>query len=204
MSDDLLAKALAAQGSDKNRLVILLSEFEGRRIVDLRRWYTDSKTGTWVPTKKGVALAHDAFTFIVSAFRDNETRIRNWLSNEGHDEEIATRRALHEAQGYAAQTNSYAKRPFKVHTDQWNSPEFFRLEGHGGLDILVLNLHHPTSQELLKDPSNISALAPYLVSFGRAMRLADGGSNGAINEMLDLLVSNWSLILRQYQNEPNR
>jgi hypothetical protein len=205
MKDDPLAGAVAAHGSDKNRLVVLLSEYEGRRIVDLRRWYTDAKTGAWAPTKKGVALAHDAFAFVSAALLDNEARIRDWLSHEDEDtDEVSGRRILRESQARASQAASYAKRPFDVRTSEWNGPEFFRVEGNGGSDILVLNLRHPASQSLVKDPALGAAIAPYLVSFSRAQRLADGGSSGAAAEMLGLMVSNWSLILRQYLSEPRR
>lgn len=199
-NDELLAGAIAAHGGERNRLVVLLSEYEGRRILDLRRWYTDAKTSAWTPTKKGVSLTYDAFTVVVRALQDNEERIRDWLSASATADGLV--REGREAQVKASAAVSYARRPFDVIVESWAGPDFFRVDAKGGADTLVLNSRHPGSTPLIGDATLLATVAPYLISFSRAQRLADSAGHGPTADALALLSANWALLLRQYFGRP--
>lgn len=192
-----LQNVIAAHGSTRNRLVIQLGEFEGRRLLNIRRWYVDSATRTWTPTRKGLSLQRDAFEFALRAVRDNEAAIQQWLSSEV---DIPSKDRLdRERQVQLAAESGFASRPYEVKVEEWGAPQFFRVDGAGGKDVLVFNRSHPVGRRLADLGARLpDGLATMLLAFGRACRLVDGGADCALSDTLELLSANWGFILQQY------
>jgi hypothetical protein len=197
-----LQNVLAAHGSKKNRLVVQLTEYEGQRLLNIRRWFVRESTGHWTPTTKGISLTRDGFEFTLKAIRDSERDIHAWFAAD--DDEHIRLRSDNERQAQRAKDAGFAARPYEVSVDEWDGPEFFRVEGSGRNDVLVLNRKHPVGTSLTAEgrPSDIVALM--LLAFGRACRLADGGDDGAAADALELLTANWGFILKRYLSEAQK
>jgi len=62
-----MEKELAAfKKNDREQVKILVSEFRGRRILNIRVFYSNS-SGDWLPSKKGLALAVDKLPVLLAA-----------------------------------------------------------------------------------------------------------------------------------------
>jgi hypothetical protein len=195
--DDGLDAALAVFGKKRELIVVRLREYKGHRLLDVRRWYR--KNGTeWAPTSKGIALNRDGFEFLARVFETEETRIQSYFS--GEDDTHLRVRDEHESQRQSYKEAAYSARPYDIGAEEWSGPSFFRLDGMGAKDRLVLNSKHPVGKALLARGLD-ETLKHLLVSFGRACRLVDGGVEGEMSDQLDLLQANWAFILREYIGE---
>ncbi len=185
---------VAAAGGKRRKLVLQLSEFDDRRLINVRNWFVCKDTGEWSPTKKGISLSKDKFDFIFNAFVENEEELRAWLAEDGVPDNVK--------KDYAAAVASrdelaFGAKPYVRDQEPWKSPEFFRLEGQGGTDRLVLNSTHRLALNAARTDQG-AAIDALLVSFGRAMRLFDAETRYSLDEFMDLLMSNWGLILDRY------
>ena len=87
---------IAATGTKRNRLVAQLSEYNGERLLNLRRWYLDKKTNEWMPTKKGLSLTARGYTFLTSVIQEYRVSILDWfglIGEEGSSGSSAVARA---------------------------------------------------------------------------------------------------------------
>jgi hypothetical protein len=198
---DGLEDVLAAHGRQKDRLVVRLSEYQGHRLLDIRRWYVTAGSKEWKPTTKGISLTRDAFEFVLTALQADEKVIHKHFA--GEDDTHLRAGIERDRQAKSAERAGFGAKPYAVQAEEWSGPEFFRLDGQGAKDILLINGRHVVGKALL-DAGPPEVVALLLLSFGRACRLADGGTNSEASETLELLSANWGFILRQYLAEPRR
>lgn len=58
------------------KLIIRLTEWKGKKYVDIREWFADKQDKTkWIPTKKGVSIASDKFSELINVLEQAETKI---------------------------------------------------------------------------------------------------------------------------------
>ncbi|MBK6900768.1 MAG: ATP-binding protein [bacterium] len=69
--------AIAASGSRSNVLVVQTSEYNGKRLLGVRRWYVDRTSGEWCPTKKG-------FLFQIRATAFSRPHSKNMMMRSKH------------------------------------------------------------------------------------------------------------------------
>lgn len=53
----------------RSKLVCQLTEFKGKKLVDMRKYYLDV-TGKWQPTKKGVAIDRKFLTDLIKCLQN--------------------------------------------------------------------------------------------------------------------------------------
>ena len=78
-------RRLLTAGSKSSPLVATLSEYEGNRLLDFRKYFRD-KQGELKPTRKGIALSLFQYEQICSLIAKSNSEIVNWLKPEAHKE----------------------------------------------------------------------------------------------------------------------
>lgn len=201
VGSDTPSNALAAHGPSHDRLMLVLAEYKGHRLLDIRRWYFPAGSREWRPTQKGISLTRDAYEFVLKTIQQDETKIQRHFA--GSDDTHLRAAAAQEQQANCAQKARFGSRDFEIETGSWSGQDFFRLEGRGATDVLCINERHPVGKALLQDGPP-AFIATMLIALGRACRLMDGGADGQRAEALELLMANWGFVLRQYLQEATR
>lgn len=60
-----------------------ISEFKGKKLFNIRIWYTDKESGQLRPTQKGVTIRPEQFGEIKQAVLDAEAEIQDILAQGG-------------------------------------------------------------------------------------------------------------------------
>ena len=66
-------------GSTKNPIIIKLTTFENRNLVDIRKYFIKDELPT--PTKKGIMLNQNQLSQLLEVFEKNETKFSTFFSN---------------------------------------------------------------------------------------------------------------------------
>ena len=62
-----MGKTLLEDGPAHKRLTLTLTEFGDARLLDIRYWYFDKKSGEYKSTRKGISLTGPKFNTIIGA-----------------------------------------------------------------------------------------------------------------------------------------
>jgi Transcriptional Coactivator p15 (PC4) len=190
---------LAVMGSHRAPIILRLSEFNGRKTIDLRRYFYATNSEDPLPTQKGVSLDRDGFSLMRAALDSNQDLIAAWLAS--NSEHTLSSNAL------AVEQFQSALRSHTSDFESWKSPTFFHVAAEGATDHLTLNSAHPlnsTLQELRavlapKSASVVSQLIEaILVSYYRSKMLFEGVGEMKAEDIFETLELNWGIILRQY------
>ena len=65
---------VAFKKNDREQVKILISDFRGRRILNIRVFYLD-QSGEWLPSKKGLALAIEKLPVLLAALHQAARQI---------------------------------------------------------------------------------------------------------------------------------
>jgi hypothetical protein len=197
---------IASAGSKSNSLVIKKTEWEGQRMVDVRKYYYNKSKKEFSPTRKGISLTHDNFSFIKQALLEHEPEIQEWLCQDVSDAVMKNA----DGQAQARQKAKSSSRKIKLKLSNWKSPEIFEFESEGGTVTLTYNESHRFHNSLRLALSSLSPeqsdkvshiIDSLLVSFGRAMHLCEDAPIISPDALLDNLIFNWGLILNNTLNE---
>lgn len=195
-------RTLAEDGTEKKKLIIRLTEYEGNRLLDLRFWYFNKQELEWHRTKKGIMLNRENFKCAKKAFETNDEEILDWLGI-GYVPEHVEKYANEQEE--AVEKSSYA--PDKVTTStvqQPRNPAFFEVVHRGGKTEVEYNESHPLYVKLKSKGENAAdsrLLALLLASYHRAKeRLGDSPATDA-SILFDQLEHDWSNFLKGYLTE---
>ena len=198
---------IAAEGSSKNPVIFELSEFKGRRLLDIRKWYKD-KSGDLHRTQKGLTLTSASYEMLTRVLTDNQEVILTWFDEEG---DVGFKRRELRITRKAKAQSDYELDGFETQEGNWKSPEFFDVEARGGATLLTLNASHPFVNAWKSLSSELGETAPHLkeqfeclmqsvlFAFGKAKSLSDCGRDSEVEIMLDSLVMNWGIALQRHQ-----
>jgi hypothetical protein len=195
-------KTLAEDGTEKKKLVIRLTEYEGNRLLDLRFWYFNKKEGEWHRTRKGIMLNRENFICAKNAFEANDEEILDWLGIgyvPEHVEKYATE------QEEAVEKGAYAPDMVSASAvEQPRNPAFFEVVHRGGKTEVEYNESHPLLAKLKangEDAATARLLTLLLASYHRAKeRLGDSPATDA-SILFDQLEHDWSNYLKGYLGE---
>jgi hypothetical protein len=196
------SRIIAKEGSASAPLVFKLDEFKGRRTFDIRKYYSDRKTGDLSPTRKGISLTRESFSTTGSVLKQFEDEINSWLDG---DEVVTQMRVQQQRTDIARKELRFRQYPFTVRFMDLGSDGFFDFESGGGEDTLILNSSHkcfadiPHELNVSVDANSLSAelttLSIALVSFSKAKQLCDLDSWPILSSMFETLMMNWSLMM---------
>lgn len=85
-----MSKELAVfKKNDREQVKILVSDFRGRRILNIRVFYLD-QSGDWLPSKKGLAIALEKLPVLLAALHQAARAIDSddGVSSEDGDSEL--------------------------------------------------------------------------------------------------------------------
>lgn len=199
-SDDF-GDALVVAGTERQPFIVGFSEYEGSRLLDVRKYYKDRKSGELKPTRKGVALTRVQYEVLHNVFSEKEDEIENWFSS-GEDDRS---RSLSSADEYR-----FGVVRMDIEVAEWRGLEMFKFEKKGQKAILFLNKTHPWVSRFI-EVNNITEVQDtqsevvlmfldLLNALFQSIALIDSKNETAI-EVIDTVVGNWSIFAKRYTRE---
>jgi hypothetical protein len=196
----MTSQILVSIGTRSAPILVQLSEYEGRRSLDIRRYF-HAANGELMPTRKGIALNRETVAILQNTLESESGRIEDWLdplegsSAEGRD---AERRRL------ALEAEKFGRRGFEQIAGEWRSPTFFDVSYDGHSDKLRFNRSHQIGR-LLDDPALANntfllqqLIRMVLITYSRSRALFSGAGTMESEALLDDLEFNWGVILDRY------
>ena len=193
---------LAVIGPRRAPILVRLNEFNGRRTVDVRRYFSAEGKSDLLPTQKGVSLDRDGLALILAALNDNSELIADWLGSDAGLTLAANARGAEQARS--------ALRPHTSDTEEWKSPAFFHVGAEGAIDHLTLNSAHAFNKAMnalsatMDGPTAelVRALvAGVLISYYRSKMLFDGVAEMPPMDIFETLEFNWGILLKRYAEQ---
>jgi hypothetical protein len=198
---------IASVGDNKNYPIVLdLNEFNGRKFLDVRRYYLNKTTGELEPTRKGIALTADTFFLVKKLFVEHEKDIENWLLDSN-----GVGRAQIDQEN-AKLVGRYKSKEHAREEKTWASPNFFNVVAEGNVEKITYNKKHKflrvlrcisddlvnakTHDEREKHIDKLESLiAVTLMSFVRAKHLFEDSKAFNYQIVFDTLEYNWGIFL---------
>jgi hypothetical protein len=194
------SEILMSIGTPRSPIVVQLSEYEGRRTLDIRRYF-HGPDGELLPTRKGIALNRETVGIFRNLLESEAKRIDEWLdpldsqSNEARD--LERKRLALDAAKFGARDHTIAQ-------SEWRNASFFHVRYDGHADILTLNRGQQVGR-LLADPVLTNScfllqqlLRLILITYSRSRSLFSGVGTIDAEALLDELEFNWGIILDRY------
>jgi hypothetical protein len=196
-------------GSKATPIKLSLTEYEGKRSLDIRRYFRDKDSGQLLPTRKGIGLDWHSFREVHTFLLTNGCEIRDWLA-EGECATLMEVFSAMDARNEAVEQEAKTPRAFDSTSSRWKAPNFYDVEVLGGLDRVVFNDKHPFLQ-MVANVSNqtdnaarvLKLLSLLLVAFHRAKLRFAGDIEMEGSKLFEMLEQEWGLILGNYCNTLN-
>lgn len=188
-------------GSPTNPTVVALSEFKGRRLLDIRKFFFEENESTLKPTKKGISLNAAVVSEIRELLNTNWDAIEEWLTSGDATACESVERAMAKRSS-ALESESTKARPHKVRKSSTKGAEFFSVESVGGMDELTLNEKHPFFNQPKGHTTSAvdfaSQLNLLLISYYRAKLRFTGKIEADAEQFFKLFEHEWGLSLKNY------
>lgn len=190
-------RILGEDGPERNRTRFILNLFKGNRLLDIRKYYRDKKTGEFRPTSKGINLNRDTFMELKRVLDRDEETILEWL-RIGHVPEEVTR--YQQAQEEAKKKNFRLVGTVDIEEmNNFRDSKLFDVRHEGSKDIVELNTAHPFAQSISEEelgkmtPKEIRGLfARLFASFGRSRTLLMKSGASEPEILFEQTVFDWS------------
>lgn len=180
---------LAIAGSKKAPLVLELKDYNGSNLIDIRKYFTDKKSGELAPTRKGISLTEVQYQVLVETLNVKSNEIADWFNQESSEYDINTK---------SYEENKSAEEEYSVEVSSWKGMEMSKYHQEGGKRTLVLNEEHPWISKLLQLTANdinnpiFLHFVSLFQSFHRSESLIDSKNSDA-QEVIETLKGNWDL-----------
>ncbi len=178
-----MSEAVGSFGAANAPILVSLSEFEGTKIVDIRKHYRDKTTGELRPTAKGISLRQENLRELLAVLSESEPKILGWFLSEGSANSRVSPRSIHLSQPLTA--------GLKVDS-RLRGSGFFECAFEGPSATVSISKAHPVS-ESVSEPTVAQFAAALLSSFEVAL-----ASAGVANDQVSVssLKLNWGLALK--------
>ena len=189
-------------GSPSNPVILTLIEFEGHRLLDIRKYFLEKTTKEPKPTRKGVSLNATVAKQVQDAINKNAEAIFRWLER-GDDSALTEVEKAMLARTKAAEEEAAKPRRFKVKERDWKGPEFFSCESNGAEDLVYLNTKHPFLDGLKEGNGPLSKeVMLLLAAYYRAKLRFSGDIEAHSDHFFQLLEAEWGMLLTNYCHNP--
>ena len=190
-------RILGEEGPEGNRTRFILNLFKGNRLLDIRKYYRDKKTGEFKPKRQGINLNRDTFMELKRVLDRDEETILEWL-RIGHVPEEVLR--YQQAQEEAKRKNFRLVGDVDIEEiNNFRDRKMFDVRHEGRKDIVELNIAHPFVQSISEEelakmtPEEIRGLfARLLASFGRSRTLLMKSGASEPEILFEQSVFDWS------------
>ena len=194
---DISDRILGEEGPERNRTRFYLNSYEGNRLLDIRKFYRDRKTGDFKPKRQGINLNRDTFMELKRVLDRDEDLILDWL-RIGHVPEEVLR--YQQAQEEAKKKNFRLVGEVDIEeVNNFRDLKMFDVRHEGGRDIVELNSAHAFVQSISEEelakmtPTEIRGLfARVFAAFGRSRTLLLGGGASEPEILFEQSVFDWS------------
>lgn len=194
---DVSDRILGEEGPERNRTRFYLNSYEGNRLLDIRKFYRDRKTGDFKPKRQGINLNRDTFMELKRVLDRDEDLILEWL-RIGHVPEDVLR--YQQAQEEAKKKNFRLVGEVDIEeVNNFRDLKMFDVRHEGGRDIVELNSAHAFVQSISEEelakmtPTEIRGLfARVFAAFGRSRTLLLGGGASEPEILFEQSVFDWS------------
>mgnify|MGYP006430806841 FL=1 len=194
---DVSDRILGEEGPERNRTRFYLNSYEGNRLLDIRKFYRDRKTGDFKPKRQGINLNRDTFMELKRVLDRDEDLILEWL-RIGHVPEEVLR--YQQAQEEAKKKNFRLVGEVDIEeVNNFRDLKMFDVRHEGGRDIVELNSAHAFVQSISEEelakmtPTEIRGLfARVFAAFGRSRTLLLGGGASEPEILFEQSVFDWS------------
>ena len=194
---DVSDRILGEEGPERNRTRFYLNSYEGNRLLDIRKFYRDRKTGDFKPKRQGINLNRDTFMELKRVLDRDEDLILDWL-RIGHVPEEVLR--YQQAQEEAKKKNFRLVGEVDIEeVNNFRDLKMFDVRHEGGRDIVELNSAHAFVQSISEEelakmtPTEIRGLfARVFAAFGRSRTLLLGGGASEPEILFEQSVFDWS------------
>jgi len=202
---------LAAEGNAHNPIVFELSEYKGRRLLDIRKWYKN-KNGDLQRTQKGIALTAASYEILTRVLSNNSEAIQTWFEETS---DVGRINGKLQSSRLAREKCNSDLSGFETQESSWQSPEFFDIEAQGGKTILTLNASHPFVKKWQSVSEKLERSSPehqemvsqllntILFAFGKAKLLSDTDRDPGVEAVIDTLIMNWGIALERNSFDDN-
>jgi len=140
---------LFEDGRDSKRLRVMLREFKGTPLLDMRYWYRDKKTEEMKATGKGISLTRVNYLGMRTVAVDHHDTVMEYLdvgslpvTHRGDQIQISEQSAR---QQQPIQSTEIEIAPLKP------SSRLYEVEHRGSTAIVTLNKNHPFTASLSRD-----------------------------------------------------
>ena len=185
-------------GPKEYPIKIQIKTFKGRKYLDIRKWYLDRKTNEILPTKKGISLSEYQFEDVISLLSKDKEKISNWFQEKIDENEVVDSLVK---QSEVRRNIAEEVREFKTKSEKLSENKFFKIEYEKGNKQLIINENHQLYKEINKEKSveKIKKIFELLfISFDQTIQLFDSEESIKVAEFEDMLIHNWSIILKNY------
>ena len=205
-------KILGEDGPSGNRVRFRIHEYEGNRLLDIRKFYLAKKpnplTGKreFMPKKQGINLNRDTFMELKRVLENYDKEILEFL-RIGHIPEEMLR--YHQAELQAKEKGFRLANDVELtEVDNFRDSHMFHVSHQGAKDIVELNTSHPFAKALSVDeiakssPEEIRDLfASILAAYSRSRTLLLGASASNPEILFEQAEFDWSKFLENYIEE---
>jgi HSP90 family molecular chaperone len=190
-------------GAPTNPLVMTLIEFEGHRLLDIRKYFIERTSKTLKPTKKGVSLNANHLKQVQDVINKNAESIFRWLER-GDESALSDAERAMAARTRAAEDEAIKPHRLKIREQASKGAEFFSCHSQGAEDILTLNSDHPFFEKMKSSNQHgdSTALLLLLAAYYRAKLRFSGSIETNSEFFFGLLESEWGMLLRNYCQHP--
>jgi len=191
-------------GPKEYPIKIQVKTFKGRKYLDIRKWYLDKKLNEVLPTKKGISLSEYQFEDIISIISKERDKISKWFKEKFTEEEVINSLIV---QSEIRRKLSEDAKNFKARSEKLTENRIFKIEYEEGKTQLILNENHQlfkdiNSKTTTEDLKRIIHLL--FVSFNQTFQLFDVEDKIKVSDLEDVLLHNWSIILKNYLKKNGR
>ena len=185
-------------GPKEYPIKIQIKTFKGRKYLDIRKWYLDRKTNEILPTKKGISLSEYQFEDVISLLSKDREKISNWFQEKIDENEVVDSLVK---QSEVRRKIAEEAREFKTKSEKLSENKFFKIEYEKGNKQLIINENHQLYIDINKEksPEKIKKIFELLfISFDQTIQLFDSEESIKVADFEDMLIHNWSIILKNY------
>jgi hypothetical protein len=186
-------------GPKEYPIKIQIKTFNGRKYLDIRKWYLDRKTNEILPTKKGISLSEYQFEDVISIIAKEKNKISKWFQEKLTEEEVVDALVAHSE---IRKKLSEEAKTFKAKSQKLTENKFFKIEYGEGKTQLILNENHQLYKEIDKKKNTAEDFKKIInilfVSFNQTFQLFDSDEKMKVADLEDSLMHNWSIILKNY------
>ncbi len=193
-------------GSRTSPLILKLTEYQGHRLIDIRKYFVTKTDGTEQPTRKGISLGGRMLQQVFRVLEENMREIMAWLDE---DISITEQQVYHTMNARLSARQELARQssPIITNIDTWQSPTFFKVQSLGGTLKVSFNNSHPIIANLGTKPiakeALIELLGKIFASHHRAKSLFPGDEDYNSNLLFDEVEFEWGKIASNYVNSPS-